>query len=52
MNSLPLIILGAGGHARVLIDALLLSSVNLLGTTDTSQQNQPLLGVPYLGSDW
>jgi sugar O-acyltransferase (sialic acid O-acetyltransferase NeuD family) len=51
MKPLPVIVLGTGGHARVLIDALLLSPVNLLGTTDTNHQNQSLLGVPYLGGD-
>jgi sugar O-acyltransferase (sialic acid O-acetyltransferase NeuD family) len=51
MKPFPVIVLGTGGHARVLIDALLLSPANLLGTTDTNHQNQPLLGVPYLGGD-
>ena len=51
MNSLPVIVLGAGGHARVLIDALLLNSVKLLGMTDVNHQSQSLLGVSYLGGD-
>ena len=51
MNSLPVIVLGAGGHARVLIDTLLLNSVKLLGMTDVNHQSQSLLGVSYLGGD-
>ena len=45
MNYLPVIVLGSGGHARVLIDALLLNSVKLLGTTDVVPKNMSLLGV-------
>ena len=51
MNYLPVIVLGSGGHARVLIDALLLNSVKLLGTTDVVPKNMSLLGVSYLGDD-
>jgi UDP-perosamine 4-acetyltransferase len=51
MKNLPVIVLGAGGHARVLIDALLLDSVQILGMTDENPQSQPFLGVPFLGND-
>ena len=51
MNSSSVIVLGSGGHARVLIDALLLNSVKLLGTTDVVPNNILLLGVSCLGDD-
>ena len=51
MKNLPVIVLGAGGHARVLVDALLLDSVQILGMTDVNPQSQPFLGVPFLGND-
>ena len=49
----PVIILGAGGHAKVLIDALRLQSVGLLGMTDADigKKGHALLGVPVIGDD-
>lgn len=49
----PVIILGAGGHAKVLMDALRLHSIELLGITDVdpSRKGQMLFGVPVLGGD-
>lgn len=49
----PIIILGAGGHAKVLIDALRLLSVEILGLTDADpgKRSQLLLDVPVIGSD-
>lgn len=49
----PVIILGAGGHAKVLIDALRLWSAELLGVTDADpgKKGQLLLGVPVIGND-
>lgn len=51
--SLPLIILGAGGHAKVLIDALLASSAVITGIVDPdlSLLGTTILGVPVLGGD-
>ena len=51
--SLPVIILGAGGHAKVLIDALRLQSVEILGIVDAdpSKKWQELMGVAVIGSD-
>lgn len=51
--NLPVIIVGGGGHARVLFDVLKLYDVKVLGYTDTNANNQTLakLGVPYLGDD-
>ena len=51
MKNLPVIILGAGGHSRVLIDTLLLDSTEILGMTDVNLERQELLGVPLLGND-
>jgi len=49
----PVIILGAGGHAKVLIDALRVQSAELLGIADADpdKKGQMLLGVPVLGGD-
>lgn len=48
-----MIILGAGGHARVLVDALKLMSVDILGIVeaDPGKKGQVLFGVPVLGGD-
>lgn len=52
MNN-PVIILGAGGHAKVLIDALRLRSLNMLGLTDAdpAKTGQMLMGITIIGSD-
>lgn len=49
----PVIILGAGGHAKVLIDALRLQSIELLGIADTDigKRGLSLMGVPVIGGD-
>lgn len=49
----PVILLGGGGHARVLIDALRLLSVQVLGVTDPRPDvlMMRVLGVPVLGPD-
>jgi sugar O-acyltransferase (sialic acid O-acetyltransferase NeuD family) len=49
----PVIILGAGGHAKVLVEALRRQSVAILGATDADpgKYGQSLSGVPILGSD-
>lgn len=51
--SRPLLVLGAGGHARVLIDALLASGRLIAGIVDCDPQlaGTLLLGVPVLGGD-
>ncbi len=48
---LPLIIVGAGGHAKVLVSALLMQKRNVLGFADINLALPPLLGVPHLGDD-
>jgi sugar O-acyltransferase (sialic acid O-acetyltransferase NeuD family) len=49
----PIIILGGGGHAKVLIDTLHLNSQQILGITDSdpNKTGQSLLGVPVIGGD-
>jgi UDP-perosamine 4-acetyltransferase len=51
--SLPLIMLGAGGHAKVLIDALRTAGVAVNGLTDAdpAKAGTHILGVPVLGDD-
>jgi sugar O-acyltransferase (sialic acid O-acetyltransferase NeuD family) len=51
--SVPVIVLGAGGHAKVLIDALLASSALIAGIVDPDPKlaGATLLGVPVLGQD-
>ena len=51
--TLPVLILGAGGHARVLIDALLASSALIAGIVDPDPMlaGATVLGVPVLGGD-
>lgn len=49
----PVIIMGAGGHAKVLIDVLFLNSIEILGATDADPEKTGgvLLGVPVIGDD-
>ena len=48
---LPIIVIGGGGHAKVLASALLLREQRVLGFVDLNLNPPPLLGVPYLGND-
>jgi sugar O-acyltransferase (sialic acid O-acetyltransferase NeuD family) len=47
----PLILVGSGGHARVLLSTLLLLGRRLLGFVAPDQTRAELLGIPYLGDD-
>jgi sugar O-acyltransferase (sialic acid O-acetyltransferase NeuD family) len=49
----PLIVVGAGGHAAVVADALIAAGERVLGFTDsdTSRHGCTLCGLPVLGSD-
>jgi UDP-perosamine 4-acetyltransferase len=51
----PLIILGAGGHARVLMDTLVHQSHNILGITSPDSNNLDhnynLFDIPIIGND-
>lgn len=51
--SLPVIVLGAGGHAKVLINALQLCSVRILGMTDSDAAlfGREILGIKVIGTD-
>jgi sugar O-acyltransferase (sialic acid O-acetyltransferase NeuD family) len=51
--STPLILVGAGGHARVLLDALALSGAKVIGLVDAdaSLKNRDVMGFPILGDD-
>ncbi len=50
----PIIILGAGGHTKVLIDVLQRRSTKLLGITDPDPKKigKSILGVPVIGDDY
>ena len=54
MTQSPIIILGAGGHTKVLIDVLLSQSKILLGITDPDPANlgENILSVPVIGDDY
>lgn len=49
----PVIVIGSGGHAAVVADALLASGKQVIGFTDTdpTRYGQLLCGLPVLGSD-
>jgi sugar O-acyltransferase (sialic acid O-acetyltransferase NeuD family) len=51
--SIPVIIVGGGGHAKVLIDILRLRSVAVIGIVDADprQQGLSILGIPVIGND-
>jgi UDP-perosamine 4-acetyltransferase len=49
--NLPLIIIGGGGHAKVLASALLLQHRSVLGFVDMNPSLPPLLGLAYLGDE-
>ncbi len=51
--NLPVIILGAGGHAKVLIDTLLLRTVEITGIVDPDldKHGTSILGIPVIGND-
>lgn len=52
-NKLGVVIIGSGGHVKVLVDALLLSGRNVLGCTSqkNDETDKAILGVPILGGD-
>ncbi|TDF93490.1 acetyltransferase [Paenibacillus piri] len=51
--SLPILVIGGGGHARVLIDGMLLQGRTIIGYTemDTGAKREAILGVPFVGGD-
>jgi UDP-perosamine 4-acetyltransferase len=48
---LPLILVGAGGHARVLASTLLQLGRRISGVVDPDKSRTELLGIPFLGGD-
>ncbi|WP_442594281.1 acetyltransferase [Neobacillus sp. D3-1R] len=49
---LPLIILGDGGHARVLIETLVQRDFNIIGITTPDKTNtENIYGIPIVGND-
>lgn len=53
MKEKPVILLGAGGHAKVLLDILLEKNIEVLGIAEKDGTDLPsgLYGVPVIGSD-
>lgn len=53
MNKLPIIIIGAGGHAKVLIDTLLMLDEKILGIVDEDEGKigTEILDIPVIGND-
>ncbi|MBE6094917.1 MAG: acetyltransferase [Schwartzia succinivorans] len=53
MKEKPVILLGAGGHAKVLLDILLEQNIEVLGIAEKNGTDLPtdLYGVPVIGSD-
>jgi len=53
MFNLSIIVIGAGGHAKVLIDTLLYQHRNIIGIVDcdSSKIGTTVLGVPIIGGD-
>jgi sugar O-acyltransferase (sialic acid O-acetyltransferase NeuD family) len=53
MSTLPIIIIGAGGHAKVLMDTLLDQDKDIIGIVDkeASKLGKDLLGIRVIGTD-
>jgi sugar O-acyltransferase (sialic acid O-acetyltransferase NeuD family) len=51
MSARPVVVVGAGGHGRVVADALLAAGREVLGFVDRSGSKVPLDGLPVLGDD-
>jgi sugar O-acyltransferase (sialic acid O-acetyltransferase NeuD family) len=51
MRDRPLIVIGGGGHAKVLVSTILLQRRAILGYVDINPLMQELLGIPKLGDD-
>ncbi|HEY5755386.1 MAG TPA: acetyltransferase [Steroidobacter sp.] len=49
--SADIIVLGAGGHARVVADALIASGRRVRGFLDAAKQGGQVMGLPVLGGD-
>ena len=49
--NLPVIVIGGGGHAKVLVSTLLLQNRSIFGFVDPKPSLPPLLGIVHLGDD-
>lgn len=49
--SLPIIVVGGSGHAKVLVSTLLLEHREVLGFADPDASLPPILGIRWLGDD-
>jgi UDP-perosamine 4-acetyltransferase len=49
----PVLVIGGGGHAKVLIDCLLLNKVQVLGIVDAelNKKGQRVFNIPIIGTD-
>ncbi|WP_367606886.1 acetyltransferase [Legionella sp. W05-934-2] len=47
----PIVVIGGGGHAKVLLEAIHLLNMPILGVLDNSETLKEVHGVPILGSD-
>ena len=51
VNDLPLILVGGGGHARVLLSTLLQRGKSVIGFISPDDMGGMLLGIPHIGGD-
>ena len=51
MEQKPVILIGGGGHAKVLADTLRLLEIPILGIVDPQLSHSPFFDIPCLGSD-
>ena len=46
-----IVVVGAGGHARVIVDCLLIAGWNVIGCTDSDATPRSCAGAPVIGTD-
>ncbi len=52
MSLRPVVIIGAGGHAKVVVEAVRATGIfDIIGLTDPAPPAREVLGVPVLGGD-
>ena len=48
----PVLVIGAGGHAKVVIELVrAIGAYEIIGLIDVNLSRPPILGVPILGTD-
>lgn len=50
-HGLPIIVVGAGGHAKVIVDCLRFGGWNVVGCTDSDATPRSCAGAPVIGND-